>query len=446
MKQNMRYQKGYILFISVIIILIVSAAPLSAMWQEKQEKYSDYFDHIIIQNNILHVGNNERGSFDSIQEAVLAANEGDTILVYDDSSPYLERVTITKSVILTGENKETTIIDGENNGAVVTITADDVNISGFSIQNAGYTSNAAGIKINADNVAVSDMIITNSHTGIACEFAHDITLSDIGINTCPTMGVLIYDSSQVQIDTTSVTASSTGISLSHSSTYTTIYATTIQECDIGLNLHEVMFTSVYWNVFADNIQGILLQQADQNEINNENVIINNDQGIVLLNADDNEIYDNNLIENNRIGIHLLSASGNNIHENTIVSNEYGIQINQSSQNDVYWNAIMNNMYGLYVSSSTGVQVFLNNLSDNYQYALYLSYCMNTKVAYNNFIENYFTASFIQTLFSRNVWKKNYWDDWSGRGKYEIEGELDSFLPRTHWTVKDNQPTDNPYDI
>jgi parallel beta-helix repeat protein len=74
--------------------------------------------------------------FSSIQEAINAASPGDTI--YVKAGTYYEQVVLNKSVSLIGENKETTIIDGNGTEAyegTVNILADNVTVSGFEIRN-----------------------------------------------------------------------------------------------------------------------------------------------------------------------------------------------------------------------------------------------------------------------------------------------------------------------
>ena len=69
----------------------------------------------------------------TIQEAINAASEGDTIFV--KAGTYYENVIINKKVSLVGEDRGTTIIDGSGNGNVVCMTsaAGTANISSFTL-------------------------------------------------------------------------------------------------------------------------------------------------------------------------------------------------------------------------------------------------------------------------------------------------------------------------
>ena len=52
--------------------------------------------------HVLYVGGSGPGNFSKIQDAVDNASPGDTVFVYDDSSPYKENVTVSKSIIVQG--------------------------------------------------------------------------------------------------------------------------------------------------------------------------------------------------------------------------------------------------------------------------------------------------------------------------------------------------------
>jgi len=73
--------------------------------------------------------------YPTIQEAINAANPGDTIFVR--AGTYYENVVVNKSVLLVGENKELTLIDGDGIGNVVSVIASNVIIHNFTIQNSG---------------------------------------------------------------------------------------------------------------------------------------------------------------------------------------------------------------------------------------------------------------------------------------------------------------------
>lgn len=89
------------------------------------------------QGDWLYVGGNGPGNYSKIQDAVDNASDGNTVFVYDDSSPYYEHVTIDKSITLLGENRVTTIIDANMTGSPIVLEAGNVMVQGFTIQNSG---------------------------------------------------------------------------------------------------------------------------------------------------------------------------------------------------------------------------------------------------------------------------------------------------------------------
>ena len=79
--------------------------------------------HIIqYSGKTLYVGGSGEGNYTKIQDAIDDASDGDTVFVYDDSSPYYENVIVDKSINLIGEDKETTVVDGGRIGSVVIVT------------------------------------------------------------------------------------------------------------------------------------------------------------------------------------------------------------------------------------------------------------------------------------------------------------------------------------
>jgi len=121
--------------------------------------------------NTLYVGGSGPNNYTKIQDAIDNASNGDTVFVYDDSSPYYENVIVYKSIDLVGESKESTIIDGQRTGIVIHVTVSDVEIEGFTIQLSGRTGtygNMSGVCIGymVRNVTIYDNIVSDNLKGI----------------------------------------------------------------------------------------------------------------------------------------------------------------------------------------------------------------------------------------------------------------------------------------
>jgi len=128
-----------------------------------------------------------------IQVAIDAPETLDGHTIYVENGVYYENVVVDKALSLTGENKETTIIDGNHAGNVVTITASSVNIAGFTIRNSGANSNA-GILIGrlwdmqSFGNNISGNVVMNNYYGILLAESFNSTVSS-NIVTNNTIGV-----------------------------------------------------------------------------------------------------------------------------------------------------------------------------------------------------------------------------------------------------------------
>lgn len=131
--------------------------------------------------------------FVKIQEAVDAASDGDTIIVRDGT--YTENVDVRNShLTVQSENgSDKTIVQAaDSNDYVFEVTADYVNISGFTVKGATGTVWSAGIFLGGvDDCNISDNNVTNNGDGIYLGLSsnNNIINNTISNNWC---GIHLY--------------------------------------------------------------------------------------------------------------------------------------------------------------------------------------------------------------------------------------------------------------
>jgi len=200
----------------------------------------------------LYVGGSGPGNYSTIWEAVINTSNGDTVFVYDYSSPYYEHVTIYNQINLIGENKETTIIDGNGTGNVLSVAADWVTISSFTIQNG-----VNGIYLDKQ-----------SNTTISGNIVKDHAVD----------GILFYSSCDYNTVTGNIVSNNgeTGIKFSSFSEYNIISENLISNNLNGTSLAAYAYGEITGNSFEDNTGYALILNlwCNENKIHFNNFIGN----------------------------------------------------------------------------------------------------------------------------------------------------------------------------
>jgi len=402
--------------------------------------------------NTLYVGGNGTGNYSKIQDAINDSSNGDTVFVYDDSSPYHGDVIVNKSIILEGENKNTTIIDG-------------------------LKTYHHGIRILSNNTTVLNFKIQNNHYG----------------------GITIEHSKFCKVYNNIIDANRYGIWVWNSSN-NSIYNNTVASHGVGgIEIDESHNNLVYQNVITDNGNetnygaGVGLWKADSNIIIQNWITNNTGDGIFCIDSNNNSIRENNIswnqgngirglsnsnysqilynvikgnnrngiefsigslsygnfsgnliIENNHSGIVLDESYCFNIYANHIENNSFsGLVVDYGDDNNIFWNSISNNKeFGVHLTVADNNTIRYNLIKQNKKIGLYLILSSHNQIVNNNFISNRFEARFLLSDYNR--WSGNYWNRLRILPKL-IFGRMGDFW-NIPWINVDWNPAKEPYDI
>ena len=275
--------------------------------------------------NWLYVGGSGPGNYTTIQSAINDANPGETVFVYGDSSPYYENVIIDKSIDLIGENSDDTIIDGDLQGIVLVVNANDVEINGFTIQNGYENTGGGGIDIHSSNNIIKNNLITSN-----------VLTDGIRINYCSSGG------NNTIIDNQIIANGGGGILLYNDCNFNKISRNIISNSGtFGLNIansHDNIVSNNYFTL--SGFSELRLENSYNNIITENNIDVNN-SGLILAESSNN----NFLFHNNIFGNHTQNSydDGTNtwyntsIHEGNYWSNYTGEDINNDGIGDTPYN-------------------------------------------------------------------------------------------------------------
>ncbi|TET91933.1 MAG: hypothetical protein E3J35_00260 [Methanomassiliicoccales archaeon] len=287
----------------------------------------------------LFVGGTGPGNYTTIQDAINASIPGDAIYVYNGT--YYEHIIVPHPLSLFGEDNETTIIDAGGSGDVVFVDADWVNISDFTIRNAGPNPNDSGVELNyTQNCYIANSTILSNWYGVYLVYSDGNTILNNNISSSSYSGVRLY----------------------------------------GSNNNDIIENSAFLNGWY----GIHLTYSDSNNISNNRVWSNDRTGIILEFSIKNNITYNDVFLNVRFGIHLDRSESNNVENNSASYNYRGIYMVSAHYSLVCNNTITNNSgRGLHFGGTSSSVVLYNVLMNNERTDFHLYASHNNVISYNH---------------------------------------------------------------
>jgi RHS repeat-associated protein len=302
----------------------------------------------------------------TIQQAVDNATAGDTIIVRD--GVYTENVNVDKRLTIQSENgSDSTIVQAADiNDHVFEITADSVNISGFTVKDAaGYLSD--GIRLdNAHHCNLSDNNVSNNFNGIFLDLSGNNTLRNniITENVVHNFGIRgSLSGTYVQdIDTSNLVD---GKPIYYWIDEKDKHVPTDAGCVVIINSSNITIRDL---TLKNNYDGVLLVNTIESKI--ENVTVSNcETGIHLEQSSKNEVINNNG-SNNGYCIRLGNSDKNRLTNNVASNSSWGIALYYSSHNTIANSTLLDNYDGLHILGNNN-EVVNNTASGNDHVGIFL---------------------------------------------------------------------------
>jgi len=272
--------------------------------------------------------------WDTIQEGVDDASDGDTVVVH--AGEYVENVGVNKSITLRGGGVDVVTVRAANSSDhVFYVTADYVNISGFTVTGATGGDMAGIYLTNANHCNIYANNCSNNEFGIRLHDSSNNTLTSNAANSNSDGGIFLWQSSNDTIVNNNVSNNNRwGICLYYPTNDT-----------LSNNIAKF-----------NNEHGIFLGDGLRNTISN-NVCEGNGNGIGLMDiwfmgCDDifasNNAVTNNICKNNTgFGIGLTGCFNNTVSSNLCENNERGIGLGDAINNTLYHNNLIDNTQNAY---------------------------------------------------------------------------------------------------
>jgi len=288
----------------IVLIFVILVASISVYFLYSSEKSSNQSKDSDVQNNkgSYIVSFDGKGNYSSIQEAIDSASNNNTIFVR--KGIYYENIIITKPIELIGEDRDTTIINGNGSLSIIHISADYVKISGFTITNSSRTTE--GIKIRGSYNIISDCnISSNENYGLYLQANPTTTSNIIKFNT-------FYNN------------------------------------DYGIFSTNAKTNNISSNTFTHNtVYALYLSTTSNDNLISDNKFMENNYAIRIKSSLINKVI-NNLIKNNQYGLYFCCGA-----ENNIAYNNFFINNTNWNANDALGNKWDNGVVGNYWDDYTG---------------------------------------------------------------------------------------------
>lgn len=241
-------------------------------------------------------------NYPTIGAAISNASEGETILV--KNGIYFENLQVLKPLSIIGENSKNTIIVGGQSAHVIYIKANNVKVSGFTIENANYSDFRdyyIGVYLDvATGCNISGNNIVNNLRGVETYRSQSCVISGNNVTANKNQGLIIFGDSN----------------------------------------------AVFGNNVTNNGWAGIVISGSSNTISGNNIKNNGEGGICVTYSSNLNVFGNNITENNGYGVSVYS-SNNTFYYNNFINNTQNVYIGSPSCVEFWSNGEKGNYWSDY---------------------------------------------------------------------------------------------------
>ncbi len=399
--------------ISIVIITLLLIG--TGIFPSINSQRDNYEAQMVSSGDTIYVDGNGNGDYITIQEALDASKDGDTIFVYDGI--YRENLVIDTNIALIGESKEEAIIQMVNGNVCPgilchkTFTIEHIAIRG----NEDFIKYSCGIRSGENKCVINDTIISDCGTAIGIWGPTLISNNTFincwyGVFICRNNGDILVDkniflNSSLKIwdpENCFITNNkffSSGIGFEPQSVY---------EFNLFFENNSVNNKPLMY-LYQESDKTITSEAGQIILLKCENITIKNQDlsssvaSIFLLCCKNCEVNENKIYTSD-VGIHVSGCSNISVKENTIellqeynaeiyrpiyiagiyILDSYSITIENNSISDANLNE---NGNGIDIDDSSDILIFHNKLSNIY-HAIHLE-SIDIIIEQNTFYQNHF---------------------------------------------------------
>ncbi len=324
----------------------------------------------------------------TLSEGIAAASPFDTI--YLQKGTYYENdVDINKPLVIIGVGFP--VIDGREQGEILTITSDSVLLTGVEVRNVGtsYIRDQAGIYLKqVKDVSVIGNRLINTFFGIYLEYSQYVLIKDN------------YIAGQARDELNSANA---------------------------IHLWKCHKVHIIGNYATGHRDGIYMEFVDSSLVENNESTRNLRYGLHFMFSNDDKYFNNRFVENG-VGVAVMYSDRIEMTGNDFTHNwspvSYGLLLKEIRYSKIWHNRFLKNTTAIYMENTIESDVFENDFISNGWGVKIMGNCEEVVFHSNNFKGNSFDVS-TNAKQNYNKFNHNYWSAYTG---YDLDHDGTGDIP------------------